>query len=153
MRNLNVLICGADELAMQEIAAVLVDDGVTVEISNHPIDALDSNTRKWDFLLIDLDGMNSFLRSLIPAICHRFPKLPVIGISTQTSDTSLGNGIKLHAFLNKVPRAEDLIVMAPGIASKYLCDTGTLREIKTGPLPIVKTGPLPEVKTGPLPNH
>lgn len=143
MRTLNVLICGADELAMQRIAESLAEDGVTVQISNHPIDALDSNTREWDFLLIDLDGLNSFLRSLIPAICHRFPNLPVIGISTQTSDTSLGNGLKLHAFLNKVPRAEDLIVVAPGIATKYLCDTGTLRDIKTGPLSKVKTRPLP----------
>lgn len=134
MRNLNVLICGADEPAMQKVAASLAEDGVTVKISNHPIDALDSNTRKWDFLIIDLDGLNSFLRSLIPAICHRFPNLPVVGISTRSSDISLGNGLKLDAYLNRVPRAEDLIVAAPRIAAKYLCDTGTLRTIKTGPL-------------------
>ena len=136
MRSLNVLICGADELAMQQIAASLVEDGVTVHISNHPIDALDSNAQKWDFLLIDLDGLNSFLRSLIPAICHKFPNLPVIGISSQsnTSDISLGNRFKLDAYFNKAPRVEDLIVLAPRVAAKYLCDTGTLRAIKTGPL-------------------
>ena len=137
MRSLNVLICGADEPAMQRIAASLAEDNVVVKISNHPIDALDSNTRKWDFLLIDLDGMNNFLRSLIPAICHKFPDLPVIGVSigSSTSEVSLGPGLKLSAYLNRVPRAEDLIVAAPHVAAKYLCDTGTLRNIKTGPLP------------------
>lgn len=134
MRNLNVLICGADEPAMQKMAASLAEDGVTATISTHPLDALDSNTRKWDFLIIDLDGLNSFLRSLIPAICHRFPNLPVIGVSTRSKDITFGNGLKLHAYLNRTPRIEDLIVIAPRIAAKYLCDTGTLREIKTGPL-------------------
>lgn len=137
MRNLNVLICGADESAMQQIAASLAEDGVTIEISNHPIDALDSNARKWDFLLIDLDGLNSFLLSLIPAICHKFPNLPVIGISTKsnTDEISLGGRFKLDAYFHKAPRVEDLIVLAPRVAAKYLCDTGTLRAIKTGPLP------------------
>ena len=135
MRTLNVLICGGDEPAMQQIAASLAEDGVAVQISSHPIDALDSNAQMWDFLLIDLDGLNSFLRSLIPAICHKFPNLPVIGVSVRSDNISLGNGLKLHAFLNKVPRAEDLIVSTPRIAAKYLCDTGTLRAIKTGPLP------------------
>lgn len=135
MRNLNVLICGADELALQQIAAPLAEDGVTVTISNHPLDALDTSTREWDFLILDLDGMNSFLRSLIPAICHRFPNLPVIGVSNSSQDITFGNGLKLHAYLNRAPRIEDLIVVAPRIAAKLLCDTGTLREIKTGPLP------------------
>lgn len=135
MRKLNVLICGADELALQQIAEPLTEDGVAVTTSNHPLDALDSDTRKWDFLIIDLDGLNSFLRSLIPAICHKFPNLPVIGVSDSAKEITLGNGLKLHAYLNRTPRIEDLIVVAPRIAAKFLCDTGTLREIKTGPLP------------------
>jgi len=135
MRKLNVLICGADEPAMQQIADSLADEGVTITMTHHPIDALNSNGgQKWDFLIIDLDGLNSFLRSLIPAICHRFPNLPVVGVSTLSDDLSIGDGLKLDAFLNKVPRAEDLIVAAPRIAAKFLCDTGTLREIKTAPL-------------------
>jgi len=136
MRKLNVLICGADEPAMQQIASSLAEDGVAVKISNHPIDALDSNTQKWDFLIIDLDGLNSFLRSLIPAICHKFPDLPVIGVSikSNTDGIPLSNGVVFSAYLNRAPRAEDLIVAAPHVAAKYLCDTGTLRDIKTAPL-------------------
>lgn len=128
MEALSVLICGADEMAMQRIAQALSDDGVRVK-AHHPVDLLVSSPQSWDFLLIDLDGLTGFVSSLLPKVCRRFRNLPVIGISTKPGYTPPGNGVKLDACFNKVPRLEDLITLTPQMTAKYLCDTGTLREI------------------------
>jgi len=137
MNALNVLICGVNEPAMQRIAQILSADGIRVE-THHPVDLLVSNTCGWDLLLIELDGLTSFVSSLLPMVCRRFPKLPVIGISTSSGDTPLDHRFKLDACLNKAPRLEDLIILAPHLTAKYLCDTDTLRAISPSSPPIRK---------------
>ena len=129
MRTLSILICGSDTPAMNRMAEALSDEGVEVATSARPADCLNSNENEWDFLLVDLDGLDSFLRSLLPAITHHFPHLPVVGVSTKSSSTgdpNLNHGLKLDAFLDRLPRAEDLIVSSPQVAAKYLCDTKPL---------------------------
>lgn len=139
MKPLTVLICGGDAPALQRIAKILSDEGVTVETSTQLVDNLCFSQKNWDFLLIDLDGLTSFLRSLLPAVCRKFPNLPVIGISARSaadiSSTALGYGLRLDEYLFEVPRPEDLIVRFPHIAAKYLCDTASLAPPGTHPLP------------------
>lgn len=131
MRPLNVLICGSDELALQRMARSLtLDEGVQVQVSSKPADWFAAGQQVWDFLIIDLDGLNSFLRMLLPGICSNFPNLPVIGVSTKNIPgndfTGADSGLKLDACLFKLPKPEDLIVCAPRVAAKYLCDTKPL---------------------------
>ena len=97
--------------------------------STQPVDSLVSNEQDWDCLLVDLDGLNSFLRSLLPSMSNYFPNLPMVGISTKSSPAETldqGRGLKLDACLNRLPRPEDLIVSFPQVAAKYLCDTSPL---------------------------
>ena len=122
MRPLNVLICGSDKPVLRRMAQVLSDEGINVETSSHPIDHLSYNQTGWDFLLIDLDGLNSFLRSMLPGIAKMFPHISMVGISTKTSANEILNsnmGLKLDACLNRVPSVEDLIVCSPRVAAKY----------------------------------
>jgi hypothetical protein len=94
--------------------------------------------QKWDFLLIDVDGLNSFMRSLLPALGDSFPNLPMIGILRRpVADVSRLEeeyGPVLDAYTFETPRPEDLIVSFPQVAAKYLCETGTLRTPGTRPL-------------------
>jgi hypothetical protein len=137
MKALNILICGGDTFSLKRTAQILADDGVVVETSTGVITDLCFSGQEWDMLLIDLDGLTSFLRSLIPEICRRFPELPVVGISTKTtagaSATASGYGFDLDDYLFGIPHPEDLIVRFPRIAAKYLCDTGPLA-VHTQPL-------------------
>ena len=129
MRTLNILVCGSDEPAMKRIATALSDDGVNIETSSQPVNNLISVRQGWDFLLVDLDGLDSFLRTLLPSITCHFPNLPVIGVSTKSSraDTiDLGRVLRLDGCLDRLPRPEDLIVSSPQVAAKYLCDTKPL---------------------------
>ena len=78
---------------------------------------------------MDLDGLNSFLRSLLPGLCRSFPNLPIIGISTRSTAgdlLGLNSDLELDACLDKLPRPEDLIVSTPDVAAKYLYDTQPL---------------------------
>jgi hypothetical protein len=138
MRVLNILIIGSDQLALQQIAQVMADEGVRVFTSNRLIDAL-SAEQEWDFLLVDLDGLNSFLRGLLPVVSGDFPNLPLIGISRRKNldaqKFEADFGLSLDAYVLEAPRPEDLIVSFPQVAAKYLCDTGTLRQPGTRPLP------------------
>lgn len=129
MRPLNVLICGGNDLSLHQMAHVLRDDGVKVEISNYPMNQLFSNQTAWDFLLVDLDGLDSVLRNLLPNVIRTYPNLAVVGVSTKTSANDVLNttrGLRLDACLNRIPRAEDLIVCSPRVAAEYLCDTQPL---------------------------
>ena len=132
--TLNILICSSDDSTMRRMARLLNDKGVRAKTTNRLIDRLCFTQQQWDLLLIDLDGLNSFLRSLLPAVSRKFPNVLRIGISTSgVTDTDIlaqGYGLDLDAYLTELPRTEDLIVLFPQIAAKYLCDTEALRELK-----------------------
>ncbi len=136
MKPLQILLCGGDVVALKQAAQGLVADGVMVELSTQLIDDLCFSRQKWDFLLIDLDGMTSFLRSLLPVVCKKFPNLPIVGFSSRTGSplATIGYGLELDDYVPHSPRAEDLIVRFPHIAAKYLCDTGCLGALGTQPL-------------------
>jgi hypothetical protein len=128
MRPLSVLICGGDRINLHRMAQALKDDGVKVETSHQPLDRLYGN-QMWDFLVVDLDGLNSFLRSLLPGILQNYPNLSVVGVSTKNSANEVLNtslGLRLDACLNRIPRAEDLITCSPRVAAQYLSDTQPL---------------------------
>jgi hypothetical protein len=130
MKHLSILLCGGDVPALKKKAKMLADEGVKVETSTQLIDNLCFSHQEWDFLLIDLDGLSSFLRSLLPAVSRNFPNLPMIGLSTKSggdiSSLQLGYGLELDDYFFEVLHPEDLIVRFPQVAAKYLCDTGSL---------------------------
>lgn len=138
MKPLQILLCGGDIIALKRAAQALADEGIVVETSTSLIDDLYFSRQQWDLLLIDLDGLTSFLRSLLPTICRKFPSLPIVGYSSQANKdinpTSLGYGMELDHYLPHSPHAEDLIVRFPHIAAKYLCDTKSLGALGTQPL-------------------
>lgn len=137
MKLLSILVCGGDAIALQRIAQRLTGDGVKVETSTRVIDNLCFSGQQWDFLLIDLDSLTSFLRSLLPAICRNFPNLPIVGISTSTNGKAVpvGFGLELDDCLFEPPQLEELIVRFPHVAADYLSDTGPLNVSGTNPLP------------------
>ena len=130
MKPLSILLCGGDVPALQKKAKMLADEGVQVETSTQLIDNLCFSHHEWDFLLVDLDGLSSFLRSLLPAVSRNFPLLPMIGLSTKAAEEislmQFGYGLELDDYFFEALRPEDLIVRFPQVASKYLCDTGSL---------------------------
>jgi hypothetical protein len=138
MRTLNILIVGSDEPILRQMAKKLTDEGVKVYTSHRLVDIFAMSGQKWDFLLIDLDGLNSFMRSLLPAIPENFPNMPLIGILRKpvadASRLEAEYGPLLDAYTFETPRPEDLIVSFPQVAAKYLCETGTLRTPGTHPL-------------------
>jgi hypothetical protein len=127
-KPLSVLVCGGDIQRLRKIAQVLADEAVKVKISTRIIDYLCFSQQEWDILLIDLDGLNSFLSSLLPAIRRRFSKLYMVGITSKAApDVELSYyGLTLDDYVLNLPRAEDLIVRFPGVTASYLCDTGAL---------------------------
>jgi len=138
MKSLTILICGSDTLSLQKKAQTLTEDGVKVEISTRLVDSPCFLRQEYDFLLIDLDGLDSFLRSLLPAVSRKFPHVPIIGVSTRfgagIAPMNLGYGLTLDDYLFEPPRTENLIVRFPHIAAKYLVDTGSLAPPGTEPL-------------------
>jgi hypothetical protein len=130
MKQLRILLCGGDIPALKKKAKMLADEGVKVETSTQLIDNLCFSHQEWDFLLVDLDGLSSFLRSLLPAVSRNFPNLPMIGLSTKSggdiSSLQLGYGLELDDCFFEILQPEDLIVRFPQVAAKYLCDTGSL---------------------------
>lgn len=139
MGTLNILLCGGDPLALQKIARQMKKEGFNVKIIDPLRDASALAERVWDFLLIDLDGLNSFMRSLLPAINEDFPKLPLIGISHRygvTVEKLIAEmDFELDGYVFGLPHPEDLIVSFPHIAARYLADTGSLPpKPDTGPL-------------------
>ena len=138
MKPLSILLCGGDVPALKQKAKMLVDEGITVQTSTQLIDNLCFSEQDWDFLLIDLDGLSSFLRSLLPAVSRNFPNLPMIGLSTRTTSVfdsaRVGYGLELDDYWFEPPRPEDLIVRFPQVAAKYLCDTGSLGPPGTQPI-------------------
>ena len=137
-RTLSILICSGNQETMQQMARMLDDEGVNVQISNRPIDHLCFSQQKWDLLVIDLDGLNGFLRSLLPAVFRNFPNLPKVGISIGTAieDNAQARGysLELDAYLSKMPQPEELIALIPQVAEEYECDEDTLRDLGWTPM-------------------
>ena len=133
---LKVLVCGGDTHSLDRIARTLIEEGVMVKTTTRLIDSLCFSHQEWDVLLIDLDGLNSFLTSLLPVIRRRFARLYMVGISTQSAqDVSFLSyyGIKFDDYLFDLPHSEDLIIRLPQLAASYLCDIGSVRpELITG---------------------
>jgi response regulator RpfG family c-di-GMP phosphodiesterase len=129
-RTLNILICSSNEITMRQMARQLNDKGVKVRTTNRLVDRLCFSEQTWDFLLIDLDGLNSFLRSLLSTVSRKFPNLRRIGISTSgvtdTDTLAQGYNLELDAYLTEFPCPEHLIVLFPEIMAQYFCDTETL---------------------------
>jgi hypothetical protein len=135
MKLLRVLVCGGDNLALQEVAHKLSDEGVQVETSTRIIDALCRPNQEWDLLVVDLDALTSFLRGLLPAIRLQFPNLSILGISDGSiSDVSFLADLELDGYVLARPKPEDLIVRVPHLAADYLCDTKTLSIFSGQPL-------------------
>lgn len=124
---LKVLVCGGETHNLDRIARSLAEEGVTVKTTTRLIDSLCFAHQEWDVLLIDLDGLNSFLTSLLPVVRRRFSRLHMIGVSTQTAhDISFLSyyGIKFDDYLFDLPHPEDLIVRLPQLAASCRCDPG-----------------------------
>jgi DNA-binding NarL/FixJ family response regulator len=129
MKSLRVLVCGGDNLVLQQVAQQLSDEGITVQTSTRIIDQLCRSNQEWDLLLVDLDALTSFLRGLLPAIRVQFPRLSILGISdgSATDISFLAYDLELDGYMLSLPKPEDLIVRLPHLAANYLCDANTLR--------------------------
>lgn len=127
MKPLRVLVCGGDFQSLEEMAQKLSDDGVKVETTTQLIDQLCRPNQEWDLLLVDINGLTSVLRGLLPAIRLQFPNLIVLGISDgSVSDLGYLSDVELDGFVLALPKPEDLIVRVPRLAANYLCDAKTL---------------------------
>ena len=125
MQSLRVLICGGNRQALQKVAQELSDEGVKAETSTQITDQLCHPDQEWDLLLVDLDGMTSILRGLLPAIRRKFPDLSMLGIvnGSPLDISYLSYDLELDGYMFSPPRPEDLIVRLPHLAANYLCDT------------------------------
>ena len=140
-RPLRILICSSDETSMQRMASNFSEEGVKVQTSNRLVDHLCFSRQDWDLILVDLDNLNGFLRSLLPAFFRRFPRMPRIGIATKpTLDRDLlgqGYGLELDAYFAEVPRPEELIVSFPDLAAEYLVEVASAPHRGTGAAVII----------------
>jgi len=114
---MNILICGGDKPVLQRLAQELDEPGMTVQTSDHIIDDLVFSEQAWNVLLIDLEGLDSFLRKLIPTIRLEFPNLPMVGLSIKSGLADRGD-LKLDAYLDRLPQADDLISLFPQLAAE-----------------------------------
>jgi hypothetical protein len=133
MKSLRVLVCGGNSQALQKTAQRLSDEGVKAETSTQITDHLCRPDQEWDLLLVDLDGMTSFLRGLLPAIRRNFPNLSILGIvnGSLLDIGYLSYDLELDGYMFSPPRAEDLIVRLPHLAANYLCDTNAPTAVGT----------------------
>jgi hypothetical protein len=127
VKPLRVLVCGGDFRALEKVAQKLSDEGVKVETTTQIIDQLCRPNQDWDLLLVDVNGLTSILRGLLPAIRLQFPNLSVLGVSDgSVSDFGYLSDLELDGYILALPKPEDLIVRVPRLAAKYLCDTKTI---------------------------
>ena len=123
MKSLNILICSSDKQVEQQMAQSLTDEGAKVQTSAHLLNSLRSSRQEWDFLLIDLDRISDFMRSVLLVVRYRFPNVPAIGISSKPT-TSFNNfgpnyGLALDAYVPQLPRLADLVGRFPRAVAKY----------------------------------
>lgn len=125
MESLRVLVCGGNSQALHKAAQRLSDEGVRTETSTRITDHLCRPDQDWDLLLVDLDGMTSYLRGLLPAIRQEFPDLSILGIvnGSPPDIDYLSYDLELDGYVFSPPRPEDIIVRLPHLAANYLCDT------------------------------
>jgi hypothetical protein len=125
MESLRVLVCGGNSQALQKVAQQLSDEGVKAETSTQITDHLCYPDQEWDLLLVDLDGMTSFLRGLLPAVRRKFPDISILGIvnGSPLDISYFSYDLELDGYMFSPPRPEDLIVRLPHLAANYLCDT------------------------------
>jgi hypothetical protein len=119
MKPLNVLVCSSDMLTEMEMAQDLTQQGVETQTSHEILDGVFTKPADWDFIFIDLNGLDKFVCSILPVVRRRMPDLPAIGIRTQSSfddHASLACGIELDAYLSEMPRPEELIMQFPQVA-------------------------------------
>jgi len=130
---LSILICSNNEATIHQMTRTLTGEGVHIQTSDGLIDYFRFSKHTWDYLLIDLDGLDSYLRNLLPHLFAKFPDLPRIGISTKSASNikalDPGFGLDLDAWLSEIPEPEDLIVLFPQVADRYLCDSSTFKEL------------------------
>jgi len=122
MRSLNVLVCSSNMLTEIEMAQDLTQQGVEAQTSHEILDGVFTKPANWDFIFVDLNGLDKFVCSILPVVRRRMPNLPAIGIRTQSSfDThsSLACGIELDAYLSEMPRPEELIMNFPQVMSNH----------------------------------
>ena len=132
MESLRVLVCGGNSQALQKVAQQLSDEGVKAETSTQITDHLCYPDQEWDLLLVDLDGMTSVLRGLLPVIRQNFPDLSILGIvNGSLLDIGYLSDLELDGYMFSPPRAEDLIVRLPHLAANYLCDANTPTAVET----------------------
>lgn len=131
--SLSILICSSNDTTMRQMCRTLTGDGVQIQTSERLTDQHQISGQEWDYLLIDLDGLNNSLRGVLPAVCRKFPNLPKIGISTRFAPDidilNQGFALELDAYLTEIPYPEDLIVLFPRVAEKYLCDFTVLKDL------------------------
>ncbi|MFQ5614173.1 MAG: hypothetical protein ACE5H9_18785 [Anaerolineae bacterium] len=114
MSMLRVLVCGSNSLSLQQIANKLQQAGLEVRTSTQPTDYLCQPESKWDMLFVDLDGVSSFLRGLLPAVRRRFPHLSMVGWADQVGSEiePLALDMGLDGYLPKSILSEGLL--SPG---------------------------------------
>lgn len=125
-RVLNILVCGANQATLNRMVRQLSGEGVMVQTSYRLLDCLSLSSQAWDFLIIDLDSINSFLRTLLPPFFRKYPKLVKVGVSFKSATTDeaaeLKQNLELDACACDLPKPEELIVFFPQVAACYLCD-------------------------------
>jgi len=119
MQPLNILVCSSDLLTETAMAQDLTQQGIEAQTSHEILDGLYTKPANWDFIFVDLNGLDKFVCSILPLVRRRLPNLPAIGIRTKSSfddHASLACGIELDAYLSEMPRPEELILSFPQVA-------------------------------------
>jgi hypothetical protein len=105
-------------LTEMEMAQDLSQQGVAAQTSHEILDGVYTNSANWDFIFVDLNGLDKFVCSILPLVRRRMPNLPAIGIRTQSSfddHASLACGIELDAYLSEMPQPEELVMNFPQV--------------------------------------
>jgi hypothetical protein len=122
MKSLNALVCSSDLLTEMEMAQDLTKHGVEAQTSHEILDGVFTKPANWDFIFVDLNGLDKFVCSILPVVRRRMPNLPAIGIRTQSSpdnQTGLACSIELDAYLSEIPQPEELIMNFPQVMSNH----------------------------------
>lgn len=123
MKPINIMVCSSNRSTEQEMAQTLNGAGAKAQTSRNLLDGLAYYPPAWDFLLVDLDGINDFLRDMLPIVRQRYPHLPAIGIRGKNNrnisglELGLGSGLELDAYLSEIPEPEELMIHFPQAAA------------------------------------
>ena len=124
MRPLTIFLCGRNAAVLQYIAQALTSKRVSVQTSMEITDCLRISQDKFDFLIIELDGLYGHLLALLPTIRRNTPNLPLIGMFTSSKIDPLLAGLayslELDDYWFEIPQPEELVTRFPQVANKYL---------------------------------